>query len=237
MYQIGICDDDKFICTELEEMLEKFAAEQEIKVKISVWYSGETLCEHFKRGNNIDYLFLDIELGTSNGVDVGKFIREEIENYLMEIIFISFRQDYAIQLFKVKPMDFLIKPINQEQVNEVILRCINKKRSKNSFFEFQYDRCIYRLAYDEIIYFKSDDKKIQIFTQKQIYTYYDKLKNIVEIVKERFIWIHKSYLINPLYVYKFSRDLVVMINGDVLSISKAHRKEVNQILLESEGEY
>lgn len=80
MYQIGICDDEKRTCAELEELLCEYGKKRGIKVEVSVWYTGESLCDFLEKGNLIDLLFLDIELISTDGIKVGNFIREELEN-------------------------------------------------------------------------------------------------------------------------------------------------------------
>ena len=60
-------------------------------------------------------LFLDIELITTDGIQVGKFIREELKNLETTIIYISSKSSYAMQLFQVQPLGFLIKPLEVEK--------------------------------------------------------------------------------------------------------------------------
>ena len=43
MYRVGICDDDKVLCSLLEEQIQGLSAEFSVKFEIEVWYSGESL--------------------------------------------------------------------------------------------------------------------------------------------------------------------------------------------------
>ena len=81
MFYIGICDDNEGFCGELEKMLYDYGKEQKIQMNIDIWYKGESLCRFLREKEQIlDVLFLDIELLTTNGIEVGRFIREEQEN-------------------------------------------------------------------------------------------------------------------------------------------------------------
>ena len=71
MYRIGICDDEIEFCTEIEEFVQKYAEKEKITVKTEIFTSGEELFETMKSENIFDLLFLDIELGGINGVEVG----------------------------------------------------------------------------------------------------------------------------------------------------------------------
>lgn len=82
MYKIGICDDEKGTCAELEEILYRYAQNRGLKCDINIWYTGEELCEYLRRENTLDILFLDIELVSTDGIKVGNFIREEMENMI-----------------------------------------------------------------------------------------------------------------------------------------------------------
>ena len=136
MYNIGICDDGENICTSIENMLLQYAGENNIQITVNIWYTGEGLKDYLKAGNHLDILFLDIELFKITGIEVGNYIRKQLDDRGMQIVYISGKASYAQQLFKTQPLDFLVKPILQEQINETIetaVRIINKKKEK---FEF-----------------------------------------------------------------------------------------------------
>ncbi len=67
MFHIGICDDGKEVCSELENMLHQYGKQQGIKIETSVWYTGESLCNFLRQEQGIDLLFLDIELISTDG--------------------------------------------------------------------------------------------------------------------------------------------------------------------------
>ena len=90
MLYIGICDDDEGVCAELERMLYDYAEQNKIQMDIDIWHRGESLCRFLREKEQIpDVLFLDIELLTTNGIEVGRFIREEQENMETAIVYIS----------------------------------------------------------------------------------------------------------------------------------------------------
>ena len=78
MYKIGICDDSKLTCTELENMLRDIMQSLRIEAEIEPWYSGESLCKYLEAGNRFDLIFLDIELLKLSGIDVGNYIRKDV---------------------------------------------------------------------------------------------------------------------------------------------------------------
>lgn len=124
VFQIGICDDEKETCTVLENMLWQYGEKHGIKAEISVWYTGESLCDFLTQGNLVDLLFLDIELISTDGIQVGNYIREELKNLETIIVYISSKSSYAMKLFEVQPLGFLIKPLKADQIEKILLKSI-----------------------------------------------------------------------------------------------------------------
>lgn len=226
MYRIGICDDDKELCSGLEEQICDIARELSVKAEVEVWYSGEGILDDLGKGIQLDLIFLDIELVQRDGISVGKFIRDEMEDIQTHIVYISSKQNYAMQLFKVQPLDFLVKPVSREQIREVLVRSLRQKQRLKDCFEYQKGSSLFRIPIKDIVYFTSMDKKIRIVTKDSEEEFYGKLKNIAEGLPAGFMMIHQSYVINQLYVSEYSYDCVKMYDGTILSISKPYRKEI-----------
>lgn len=234
MYRIGICDDGINICSLLEDMILHYTNEKKMKADINVWYTGEGLLKYLKQEGSLDILFLDIELFQLTGIEVGSFIRNKLEDRGMQIIYISGKASYARQLFKTQPTDFLVKPITQSQVNEVLglaIKIIGRNAEK---FEYQNGRDYYYVPYGEIIYFVSEGRKIKIVTQQEEKEFYGKIKELKKELPSEFLLIHQSYIINTLHVARYTYEMVELTNGTVLTVSKAHRKKVRESLLREE---
>lgn len=226
MYRVGICDDDKVLCSLLEEQLYALSGELSTRLEIEVWYSGESLEKDLKKGIGLDLLFLDIELLQKNGIEVGAFIRDGLEDADLHIVYISSKESYAMQLFKIQPFDFLIKPVSLEKLKEVLAKSIKQKSRAGLCFEYQKGNQFVRVPLKEILYFMSMDKKIFLIKKDGREEFYGKLKSIAEQLPAGFWMIHQSYIIHQECVSEYSYESVKMMNGDILSISKPYRKEV-----------
>lgn len=235
MYDIGICDDGENICTSIENMLLQYAKEKNIQVKTNVWYTGEGMRDYLAAGNHLDILFLDIELFKMTGIEVGSYIRNVLDNMGLQIIYISGKSSYALQLFKTQPLDFLVKPILQEHIDsamDMAIRIINKREKR---FEFRQGKDYYYISMGDIIYFESRGKKIKIVTRQKTCEFYGRLRDIVKKLPEDFIMIHQSYVINKEYVLRYTYEMVELVNGTILGISKINRKQVKEKILRKES--
>lgn len=234
MYNIGICDDGENVCTSIENMLIQYAQEKRIQVDTNVWYTGEGLRDHLASGNHLDILFLDIELFKMTGIEVGNYIRNQLDNVGMQIIYISGKASYAQQLFKTQPLDFLVKPISQDQINDVMEMAIRIIKKRNERFEFQQGKDYYYVPMGDIIYLESEGRKVKVVTMKSTFEFYGKLKEVAKRLSEDFIVIHQSYIINREYVFRYTYEMVELVNGTILTISLANRKLVRDKILKEE---
>lgn len=236
VFYIGICDDENGTCTELESMLYQFGEKHGIKMEINVWYTGESLCDFLKQGNPVDLLFLDIELISMDGVRVGNFIREELKNLETIIVYISSKSSYAMQLFQVQPLCFLIKPLNADEVENTLLKSMRQYEIKNHNFEYYAKGNFCKIPYKKIIYFYSQNKKICIITNEEEIQFNGKLKSIVSVLPHNFAMIHQSYIINLDYILECSYELVKMYGGSLLTISHPYRKSVRERMMQYKWE-
>ncbi len=226
MYRVGICDDDKILCSLLEKQIQALSADIAVRFETEVWYSGESLERDLKKGLGLDILFLDIELLQKNGIETGAFIRDEMGDTDTHIVYISSKQGYAMELFKIQPLEFLIKPISAARLKEVLIRSMKRKKGAESCFEYRKGGQFIRIPVKEILYFMSMDKKVLIIKNAGQEEFYGKLKNVMEQLPAGFLMIHQSYVIHQEYVSEYSYESIKMMNGDLLSVSKPYRKEV-----------
>ncbi|MCM1410148.1 MAG: LytTR family DNA-binding domain-containing protein [Lachnospiraceae bacterium] len=234
MYNIGICDDGENICTSIENMLLHYAKEKSVQVEVQIWYTGEGLRDYLAQDNHLDILFLDIELFKMTGIEVGNYIRNVLDNMGLQIIYISGKASYALKLFKTQPMDFLVKPILQEHIDHTMDMAIKIIKKRNERFEFKQGKDYYYIAMGDIMYFESKGKKVKIVTPQNTYEIYGKLKDVVKELTDDFIMIHQSYVINKEYVLRYTYEMIELVNGTILTISKVNRKQVRERILRDE---
>lgn len=236
MYHVIICDDEYNVCAELENDIERYFKEHFLKGTIEVFFDGNILYNYLRRSDAIDLLFLDIEFPKSNGVEVGKYLREEQGNESVEIIYISSKTNYAMELFQCRPLDFLVKPINYTMVKKIMDVVVKRDRVTKRKVSFKTDKGKRIFLTKDVLYFRSDNKTIFIATLSgESYSFKAKLDDIESQVPSDLFWrIHKSYLINHAYVQCYGNDWVEMINGDRLSISKSYKTIVRQKLMHDE---
>lgn len=231
MYHIGICDDDKNICEELDDMLRGIMEELHMAFVLETWCSCEDLCAYLDAGNSCDLLFLDIEFPGRNGVDAGGYIRDRLDDRKTSIVYISCHTGYAMQLFQFQPIDFLIKPLAYDAVKRAVCVFMKSMERRRYFLEFQIGNAYYRQPCDEILYLYSDDKKVCIVTSQGEKEFYGKLKDVLHKLPPHFIQIHKSFIVNQDCVIQYSYERVKMMNDEILNISRPYKNKVRERMI------
>lgn len=238
MLRIAICDDEEALCSSFEEMLLRIARESSEQFDIDVFYTGEELYKYIEAGEQFDIILLDIELKMMNGVEVGYKIRNDLQNDITQIVYISGNESYAMELFQVRPLNFLIKPVTYERMQSMMntaMRIVNKG---NQFFEYQFKHASYKVPIKDILYFESENRKINIITTDEVYSFYGTIDEVFKKVKQyNFLDIHKSYLVNYNYIVKFEYRQVTLSNKRILPISQMNRKRIRamQLQIEKDG--
>lgn len=236
MYKIAICDDENIICSEIERIILEYQ-NNVIPLEIDIYYSGEEFYRFLSEGLQYDLIFLDIELIHMNGVTVGKKIRKELADDITQIVYISAKQEYAMELFETRPLNFLIKPISKDNVINTLNKALSLANMGEEVFKFKHGKNYYRIPVKDILYFESHNKMIKVVTVKKTDQFYGKISDIQKLLHSKeFTLIHKSYLINILYISEYRYESVKLTNGVELPISLPYRKETRQKLLFSEKE-
>jgi len=236
MLHIAICDDETIIGAELERDLIDILSRLNVKYEIDVFFAGEELCQKMKAGAHYNLIFLDIELGGINGVEVGRLIRDVQQNHLASIVYISWEKKYALQLFDIQPLNFLIKPLKHEQIEEVIKKYLKIAGLWTGEFSYKKGHDNYKIPIKEIVYLESHDRKLALhLADGRKEEFYGSLKATYEeqLKKFDFLFVHNSYVVNYDYVTALKFEQVILADNQVsLPISKHRRNEVRETYYE-----
>lgn len=223
---IAICDDFEEIRNQVFNLITDIFITLPFTPVIDCFSNGEELCAEIAK-NQYDLIFLDIELPKMNGVDVGKYIRNTLKNERVQIAYISGRKDYAIELFDSRPINFLVKPLNREQIKKVIDKYIQITKMDDSLFTYQIRNEYYKIPLSDILYFASSGRKITIKTTDSENCFYSSLNKIYPKVQNKnFLFVHKSFLVNYKHILSYQYEQVIMDDKTVIPISQANRKEI-----------
>ncbi|MGE4509059.1 MAG: LytR/AlgR family response regulator transcription factor [Eubacteriaceae bacterium] len=140
MFKIAICDDEPVITAQIEEVLYNNRELFQYDIEIDVFYSCDNLVSYMKNFNDFDLLFLDIEMGGLSGLELGKIIRNKLDNQSLQIVYVSGKEEYYKDLFDVRPMHFLLKPVDSNILIQDVNLAMKLCNRHNQFFVYKNPR-------------------------------------------------------------------------------------------------
>lgn len=236
MIRIAIVDDENIICSQMEQYLIKIEEELNICFDIDVLYSGKELFQQIKQNIYYDVVFLDIEMKEINGIEVSDYIRNQLLDDNMQIVYISGKTQYALELFKYSPLDFLVKPIEYNRLKQVVIKISRLMGLWSDIFSYKKNHEIIKVKIKDILFFESNGRKVKIYTTSNTDEFYAGMEDLYSQLKRfDFISIHRCYYVNYSHVKIFKYEYVEMTNGAVLPIGRSKRKEVQEKQLKIES--
>lgn len=196
------------------------------------------------RLNPPDLLFLDVEMPFMTGFDFLKALGPTSAS----VIFTTAYDTYAVQAFKVNAVDYLLKPIDREELMQAVQKVAGKPQPLNEQLLSGLIRTaleqqqspkkitihtldgILLLLLEDIIYCKSEGSYCFIFLRdRQPLMVSKNLSEMEELIRSsRFFRIHKSHLINGDHIVRVNKTEggdVHMSNGEKIPISRQRRAE------------
>ena len=223
--RIAVCEDNNIVAAFMEDYIASMDAEN---IEYEIFTSGDDLIHYMERENvTFNILFMDIEMPGRNGIETSAYVREKDKNAL--IIFITDHKEYVYEVFDVLPFRFLIKPVTREALNLVMKKAFEHFNLTKQVFFFKQNKTQLQVAFDVIIYFEGNLRKVRLVTTGGEYDFYGKISEVVKKLDGNlFLQIHNSYIVNMDQIRKISESVVLLKSGTTLPISKKYREYVRQ---------
>jgi two-component system LytT family response regulator len=245
-----IVDDDINLRNGMKGLLNLYAPEITIIGEADSVKNGVTEISN----KNPQVVFLDIQLTDGTGFDILEHITKLQGKVNANIVFITAHEKYAIKAFRFSALDFLLKPVDPDELQEVITKIKNNLESKPNFSNIDllleniskkvdtFKRIalstsdgIHLYEIGSIIRCESQDNYTKFHLKDQAPVLISKtLKEYDELLSEHgFERIHQSHLINISYLKAYIKKdggYVVMKDGSNLPISQRKKERLKEIL-------
>lgn len=120
MIRVGIVEDDTRDTEILYSFIEKFGEENGKRIRIQTYSDGYDIAERYSA--DYDIIFLDIEMNLMDGLEAAEKIRTMDQRVVL--IFTTSNPQYAIRGYRVHALDYLLKPLNYENVTYVLRKAV-----------------------------------------------------------------------------------------------------------------
>ncbi len=245
-----LIDDDANLRAGMRQLLSIYAPE------INVLGEAESVQSGVEAINLLQpqVIFLDIQLSDGTGFDLLEKLAEMNGKISSQVVFITAHEQYAIKAFRFSALDFLLKPVDPEELQKVIYKIKNVlaksdnyahidllleniRRKVDNFKRIALSTSdgIHLFEISDIIRCESEYNYTKFFIKNNKPILISKtLKEYEELLTEHgFERIHQSHLINLAYLKSYiKRDggYVVMADNSNLPISQRKKERLQELL-------
>lgn len=242
-----IVDDEKNSRIVLTDVLTRFYPETEVIGEASnVNDAYEGISELAP-----DIVFLDIQMPTGNGFT----LLQKFDKIPFQVIFVTSHHQYAIQAFRFNALDYLLKPVDVDELGESIKRAKEHKMNSEEYqmrisnamdnlnpqnelkkIPLHRNDSVHLVPVPSIVSIEGDGRYSTITTiEREKFTSTKTLKEYEEFLNEHaeFVRIHKETIINVNFIDKYSKRepyWVILNNGKEYEISRRKKQEVLEML-------
>ncbi|MBA4851790.1 LytTR family DNA-binding domain-containing protein [Emticicia sp. BO119] len=176
----------------------------------------------YLQSNEVDLLFLDIQMPKMSGLDLLKALHKK-----PEVILTTAFREYAVEAFDLEIFDYLVKPVSQERFLKAISKFLHFQEItkaispepnafNNAYLFLKVDKDQVKVFLNDILYIEGLKDYIKVFTSENLYVVYERLGYMeAKLPESKFIRVHKSFIV--------AIDKINTYNNDSLKI---HQQEI-----------
>lgn len=237
MIKTIIIEDEKNTLEVLKKMLQFI--NPDIKIIGETGYVQEAISLIQEKQPQL--VFMDIELEDGTGFTV----LEQLKNTNFKIIFTTAYNQYAIKAFKFSAIDYLLKPINPEELQKAVQRAITSINEKENYQELlnrinndTENNIVLKTAeqrhivpVNSIIRLEADGAYTIFITKTEKLIVSKNLKYYQELLDQDFIRCHQSHLVHQQSIKSIdSNNNLHLFNEDIIPVSRRNRSEIVKLL-------
>ena len=213
--KILICDDEIKYLSDLKLHIEQYMNNRFAKFTIDATTSSN---EIFYNNSSYDLVFLDIEMDEINGISLAKELKKR--NNKVVIFFITAYNGYQDDAMDLRAFRFFEKPFDVDRLYSGLDKAM--EYIDESYIDFYlYDNQMQkRILIDNIIYIKSESRKIIIVTTEGEFITKEGFLHWNEVLPISFFYqVHKSFLVNLHHIDIYKYTELYLNNNDRIPIA------------------
>lgn len=220
-----LLDDESRARRSLRTLLEEFCADVTVVAAVgSVAEAVEYLAAH-----RVDVVFLDVSMPEEDGFALAK--RPEFAD--LNVVFVTAHADFALEAFRVNAVDYLLKPVNIEDLRTAVARVRKKLGEAGGAGVDEASLRIFAngahqlIPIDSIDYLEADGSYTYVVAGGTRHMVSRRLKAFEEqLGARRFFRTHRSYLVNLSRIASvgaLASGTVTLTDGTVVPLSRYRR--------------
>ena len=192
----------------------------------------------FLQKNEVNLLFLDIQMPGMNGLELIKSLHNP-----PHIVLITAYREYAVEGFELDVLDYLVKPVSFERFLKTVSRYHHYSGNshpnesehpvdtfENAYMFFKVNKEMIKIFLKDILYIESIKDYIKIVTPEKSYITYQRINYMEEKLPESsFVRVHKSYIVAVPKIKAFRSDTIKIGQVDI-PVGRHYKKNFTEQL-------
>ncbi len=226
---IGICEDESAFAGTLGAAVKTFMEEKERECKINFYSCGKDLLEVMDGNLQPDLLFMDIQLGDMDGVDVIHTVRSKYPN--LPVVFITSMENRALDGYDVNAFSFIYKRNFMEKLPRVLERFLTECYDSNNV-TIKDKGGMQVIPIKNIYWVEADNRNTKIVTGSAEYTDAESIQHFADkLPKWLFVEAYHALFVNVDHIRRVEKDTVILDDDRSLPVSRRNRKDVMSAIM------
>ena len=230
MINIAVCDDEILECSALAKRIRGICENLNTEVSVKQFYHAKDMAVS---NDNFDLIFLDILMPETNGMEVAKRIRKNKTK--SKIVFVTVTKDYVFEAYDVEAYHYLIKPVKQEKLKNIITRAVRDMQTDENqeYLILSTGKSKRKILLKDILYIESFGRTVIFHCTKEEIADYRKIGELEnKLSNKNFFRIHKSFIVNLEHTETYTRKEAILDNGNNLPIAKRRYEEFTKTIMQ-----
>ncbi|MBN1776324.1 MAG: response regulator transcription factor [Clostridiales bacterium] len=228
--RIAVVDDEELFRNQISSEITNLFGRD--KVQCFLYADGSEILRAMESGITYDSIFLDIEMRNVDGMKAAAAIRKN--HPTVPIVFLTSHTEMAMEGYEVSAFRFLSKPVNRRKLRET-LTDLEKRYYNGVHITFHIGGEEVVIPANAILYAESANNEVCFITKKQPIRVRMKLSDAQKSLAgtdASFFKVHRCYIVNLMYVKKFSTTELTVDNGDILPVARSASSDFKNKMFE-----
>ena len=227
MIRIAVCEDEPVLLEWMTGLIGTILDKNQIVYCVEAFENGTALLAR----EPFDILLLDIAMKPYNGIELSKRLRERGDRG--RFIFITAYEQYAIDAYDFQAFHYLVKPVDKEKFEEVLLKCCAfLTEEKEQAIAVRQGTAVRRIPLGQVLYLEVLDRKIYLHTAEETVSFYGKLEELELTLPDNFFKCHRSYIVNFHHVQSYDKGDILLDNEESIPLSKRKYRLFGQVFMQ-----
>ena len=221
MIIFAICDDDVEFSKKFAEIIKqeyKTRTKHDDEMIVFFYETGEELIKNYLK-DNIDVVFMDIEIGKENGFNIAKKLVRIVED--LGIVYVTNHDYYATEAFVCRPLGFIRKNKVENDINRTLFSVEEFVSKKKREFVFMDGLKSIPVMLDKVRLVEVYNHDFIVVLKESALQMKDKLKRVESELKTNdFVKVSRNRMINLKFLKEIVKNECVLYDGDTFGISE-----------------